>query len=89
MTKQVIWTEKTLQTFIKEGNLSDDEILIMTTRAKGWTITQQSMAFNFSKSKIDKIIARLKVKYDAVQKENSDTMPKRRQSAKETYMDTH
>lgn len=89
MTKQVIWTEKTLQTFIKEGNLSDDEILIMTTRAKGWTITQQSMAFNFSKSKIDKIIARLKVKYDAVQKENSDTMPERRQSAKETYMNTH
>lgn len=89
MTKQVIWTNKVLQAFIVEGNLSEDEILIMTTRAKGWTITQQSLKFNMSKSKIDKIIARLKVKYDIVQKDNQDTMPVRRSSAEEVYMDNN
>lgn len=89
MSHQVVWTDKVLQTFIKEGNLSDDEILIMTTRVKGWTITKQSMSFHMSKSKIDKMVARLKVKYDAVQRDNPDTMPERKFSAKETYMDTH
>lgn len=41
-----------------------------------------------SVSKLDTIISRLRVKYDAVSRYNT-ILPPRKESAKETYMDTH
>lgn len=88
MSHQVIWTKIVLDTFIIEANLTKDEEMIMRTRVAGWTRTEQSMKLGMSLSTIDKIIARLKVRYDAVAKYNP-ILPPRKFSAKETYMDEH
>ena len=88
MTKQVIWTEQVLETFIREANLSEIEEKIMRSRVEGWTRTKQAMQLHLSLSTIDYYIKILKIKYDAVARENP-AMPPRRQSAKELYMDTH
>lgn len=88
MSHQVIWTKVILETFISEANLSKDEEMIMRTRAAGWTRTEQSMKLGMSVSTVDKIIARLKVKYDAAAMFNP-ILPPRKSSAQETYMDTH
>lgn len=89
MTKQVIWTETTLANFIRYANLSEDEIFIMTTRAKEWTITKQAMEMHRSASSIARAVKRLKAKYDVAQREHPDELPQRKESAVELYMDTH
>lgn len=68
--------------------LSKEEEMIIRTRAEGWSITEQSMKLNMSTAKISRIIARLKIKYDNVQKYDV-LLPPRKFSAKETYMDEH
>ena len=88
MSHQVIWTRKILDAFIAEAALTSEESEIMETRVAGMTRTQQAFYFNTSVSRIDKIIARLKIKYDAAQKHSSILMP-RKNSAFETYMDMH
>ena len=88
MSKQVPWTKIIVETFINEAMLSKEEEEILRTRAVGWTITQQALEFGMSESKVNRIIARLKIKYDYVQKYNP-LLPPRKKSAIETYMDTH
>ena len=88
MAHQVLWTTVVLEEFIRLGGLTDEEEEIMRTRMAGWTITRQSMELGMSVSKVNKIINRLKIKYDSVQP-YSTILPKRKFSAKETYMDTH
>lgn len=46
------------------------------------------MKLGMSLAKVDKITARLKEKYDGVQR-YSAILPPRKTSSKETYMDTH
>ena len=88
MSHQVIWSKLILETFISEANLTKDEEMIMRTRVAGWTRTKQAAELCMSLSTIDKIISRLKVKYDAVQK-HSPILPPRKESAAELYMDEH
>lgn len=88
MAHQVPWNKYIVDTFITEGMLSSDEAFIIRTRAMGWTVTQQALAINKSTSVVHNMISVLKKKYDAVQKYNP-TLPERKSSAKETYMDTH
>lgn len=88
MAKQVIWTKYTLETFITEGCLNEFEAEIMRTRVNGMTVLQQSLHLNVSKSTVEKTIAKLKRRYDEVQKKNPD-LPVRRSSAQELYMDSH
>ena len=88
MAHQVIWTKLIVETFIDEAMLTKDEEIILRTRAQGWTRTRQSIELGMSISAIDKIIARLKMKYDEVQK-YSPILPPRKYSAKETYLDKH
>lgn len=88
MSKQVPWNKVIFDEFVRLGGLTEEEEQIMRTRMQGWTITKQSMEFHMSVSKVNRIIKRLKVKYDQVQP-HSDLLPPRRFSAKETYMDTH
>lgn len=82
--KEVAWTKRILETFIDEAMLTEDEEKIMRTRVKGWTIAKQSLEFGLSESAISKMIQRLKIKYDNVQKYN-DTLPPRKNNVKETY----
>lgn len=88
MAHQVCWTKAIVEEFIREAMLTKDEEVIMRTRAAGWTRVQQSVQLHMSLSKVDKIIARLKVKYDRVAEYNP-MLPPRKASAAETYMDTH
>lgn len=88
MSRQVEWNKHILERFAELAMLNDEEYRIMETRIKGWTITRQSMEFGISTSAINRMIKRLKEKYDNVQKLDP-TLPVRRYSAKEDYMDTH
>lgn len=88
MAHQVHWTRIIVEEFIKEACLSEEEEMVLRTRAKGWTRTRQSMELDMSLSSIDRIIKRLKIKYDEVQAYDP-LLPKRKFSSEEVYMDTH
>ena len=89
MARQVIWTKLIVEEFIHLAKLTEDEEMIMRTRADGWSITKQATTFNMSVSTVNRIIKRLKKKYDAVQKEHPNEFPIRRTSKKEEWMDSH
>ena len=80
MSHQVIWTKFILERFIDVGNLTKEEEAVMRTRAAGWTRTEQSMKLGMSLSTIDRIIKRLKVKYDRAQTYDV-LLPPRKQSS--------
>lgn len=88
MARQVIWTKLIVEEFIHLAKLTEDEEMIMRTRADGWSITKQATTFNMSVSTVNRIIKRLKKKYDAVQP-YSVMLPPRKFSVKELYMDIH
>lgn len=88
MSKQVIWGKVILERFIEQANLTEEEEEVIRTRVAGWTIKKQAMELGMSESKISKIIARLKIKYDAVQKYDP-VLPPRKNSVQELYMDSH
>ncbi len=88
MSHQVIWTKIIVEEFVRLGNLTKDEEMVLRTRADGWTITQQSLKLSMSVSTVNRIVSRLKRKYDAVQP-YSVILPPRKASAKELYMDTN
>lgn len=89
MANQVIWTNKVLNAFIEKANLSEEEEYIMRSRCKDVTVSAQALYLNCSESRVNRMISKLKIKYDAVQKEFPDEFPERKKSAKELYMDTH
>lgn len=76
MTKYILWTKETLELFIDKALLTEDEEAVLRTNAKGWSIPKQSMELGMSESKISKINAKLKIKYDLVQK-NEPSLPPR------------
>ncbi len=88
MTKQVPWNKIILEEFISLSCLTKEEEIIMRTRVKGWTITEQADHLNMSVSSVNRIIQQLKLKYDEVEK-YSVLLPPRKQSKKELYQDTH
>lgn len=89
MSKQVVWTEKTLNDFIRLGNLNEEDEFIMRSRCKGMTVIQQAEALHCSESRVAKRISQIKKVYDYTQKQHPDMLPPRKASAKELYMDTH
>lgn len=88
MAHQVPWCRKYLDIFAREACLSELEIRIMETRVKGWSRTRQSMELGLSPSTLDRMISKLKRKYDLAQSQNP-VLPPRRFSAEEVWMDTH
>lgn len=67
MTNEVIWTKLVLERFIQLANLTEEEEIVIRTRAAGWSRVKQAMELNISISGIDRIISRLRKKYDEVQ----------------------
>lgn len=63
--------------FISLASLSEDEELIIRARAAGWSRVKMCHEFNMSLAAIDRTVARLKRKYDAVQP-YSDKLPVRK-----------
>lgn len=88
MAHQVPWNKVILEEFIDMACLSQTEEAIMRTRVKGWTITKQAYELGMSESSVKRTIARLKKKYDNVQR-FSPILPPRKSSDQETYMDEH
>lgn len=88
MSKQVPWNVIILEEFIRLAMLTPDEEHIIRTRVAGWPITKQAMTFGMSEATVNRIVKRLKAKYDGVQP-YSAILPPRKHSAAETYMDTH
>lgn len=88
MAHQVPWNKIILEEFVELAMLTKAEEQIMRTRVAGWTITQQSMTFNISEASVNRIIKRLKKKYDQVQP-YSPLLPPRKYSKEEAYMDSH
>lgn len=87
MAHQVLWTDKLTEEFIQKAALSDEEAFVMRTMARGYTVTYQAMQLSCSEQKIHKMIAQLKKKYDAVQKEYPELFPIRKTSKVEKFMD--
>ena len=88
MAKKVCWTKKIVETFIEEACLTKEEQDILCTRVAGLTISEQAEKFNISVGKVNRIIKRLKWKYDNIQKYCKD-LQVRKESADELYTDTH
>lgn len=68
MAKEVEWSRIVLDEFISEAMLTQDEELVMRTRMAGWSRQQQADELGVHIRTIDRIISRLKDKYDAAQK---------------------
>lgn len=86
MSHQVPWNKIIVETFIEEAMLTKEEEWIIRTRVAGWPRTKQAIELNMSTANVDKIIARLKKKYDNVSKYNP-LLPPRKSSEQETWMD--
>lgn len=56
MTNEVIWTKLVLERFIQLANLTEEEEIVIRTRAAGWSRVKQAMELNISISGIDRII---------------------------------
>lgn len=84
MAHQVNWNIYVLEEFIRVGCLTDIEEHVIRLRMAGKTIDQQADILGLSKSSINKITARLKIKYDNAAK-ISAILPPRKFSALETY----
>lgn len=86
MTNQVPWNKIILEEFINLALLTKDEEMILRTRIYGWTVREQADRLNMSVSSVNRIIKRLKNKYDDVEK-FSTILPPRKRSEKENYLD--
>ena len=82
--KQILWTKKIVDTFIKEGMITKEEREVLIIRVKGYTIAEQAEMLNISDSKVNRITRRLKIKYDALQGTINE-LPKRTETIKELY----
>lgn len=82
--KQILWTKKIIETFIKEGMLTEEEKEVLLLRVKGYTIAETSELMNISDSKVNRIIRRLKIKYDNL-RGTIEELPKRKETTKELY----
>lgn len=86
MAHQVPWNKIILEEFISLAMLSKEEEMIMRTRVAGWPRSRQADELNMSIESVDRIIRRLKKKYDSVQK-LSPLLPPRKASSQELWMD--
>ena len=86
MTNQVPWNKIILEEFINLALLTKEEEMILRTRIYGWTVREQADRLNMSVSSVNRIIKRLKNKYDDVEK-FSTMLPPRKSSEEEKYLD--
>jgi hypothetical protein len=85
MSRQVEWNKVVLEEFVEMGGLTLIEEQIIRTRVAGWSRIEQSMKFGLSVATVDRIIARLKKKYDNCQ-QYSPLLPPRKKCAKDLYL---
>lgn len=78
MSREVLWTKVILEQFIAEGCLTDDEERVLRVHVAGWSRVKIADSMNISVPTVDRIIARLKKKYDAVQRYDPILPPRRK-----------
>ena len=76
MTRKFIWNKIILEEFSELALLNDSERFLIESKIKGLTICQQADELNLSVSSVNRMIRKLKEKYDDVQKYSS-VLPKR------------
>lgn len=72
----VLWNRILLDEFVRLAELSDIEQDIIKGKMRGQTRVEQSIRLGISLATLDRYVARLKRKYDAVQP-YSNILPKR------------
>ena len=83
----IIWTKQLLHDLYEYALLNEDEQYLMESRIKGVPVSIQADHLCCSESTVHRMIAKIKKKYDVVQKEHPDKFPPRKKSSKETWMD--
>lgn len=86
MSKQVPWNKVILEHFIDIAALTEEEESVIRTRAAGWSRVKQSMELGISTATLDRIIKRLKVKYDNAARLDP-ILPPRKFTVSDTYKD--
>lgn len=66
MSHQVKWNKIVLEEFIELANLTEAEEIVIRTRVAGWSRLEQCERLGISTATLDRIIKRLKLKYDDV-----------------------
>lgn len=89
MARQVNWNRHLYDRFCELAMLSDFEKKVLEYRIKGYSILEQAALCGCSDSTINRVVARLKEKYDHVQKLPGSDLPIRKDSEQERWMDTH
>lgn len=84
LAHQVIWNQIKEDEFVRIGNLTKDEEVVLRLHAKGKNRVEIQMETDIPLHTIDRIISRLKIKYDEAQKV-SDILTPRKKNAKELY----
>ena len=82
--KGIVWTKDIFNEFVSRAMLSDEEIAVVEASIKGHSQIKMSIELNMSLTKINTILRRCRVKYDAAQKE-SNILPERKQTIKDTF----
>lgn len=82
--KQILWTKKIVDTFVKEGMLTKEERDVLLLRVQWYTIAEQAEMLNISDNKVNRITMRLKIKYDDLHGTIKE-LPKRTETTKELY----
>lgn len=86
MAHQVPWNEQIYAEFSRLAMLSPLEKEVLRMRIMGYSVIQTALQLNLSESAVHRMVSLLKKKYDRVQPYSS-CLPKRKTSAKETWMD--
>lgn len=73
---EFLWTKDILDKFIEKAMLNDFEQELLKSKIAGESILQQSQRLNVSTSTISRTTARMKKKYDAVQRVCNDLPPR-------------
>ncbi|MCQ2408814.1 MAG: hypothetical protein MJ065_09865 [Oscillospiraceae bacterium] len=68
MSRQVSWNKYIVERFVELAMLTQEEEMVIRTRVAGWSRVEQSMKLGMSVTTVDRIIKRLKRKYDEIQK---------------------
>lgn len=77
MAHDIIWSKVILETFIEEALLTNEEEAVLRKRVKGCSRASIAMDLNMSVSNVDKVIARIRRKYDTASKYNPLLPPRK------------
>lgn len=82
-----VWTDELTEKVIQKLMFSEDEATILKTRVRGYPVSYQAQLLHCSESKVGRMIATMKEKYDELQRQYPDEFPLRKKSKTEKFMD--